>query len=110
MEKVKFNEKCSYEARLSAREWVEGSGYSTYWDVVESWDIKSASDLDFWMNGVKSGDKDIFDYVTDNCDEDELKTGEDSDNEWKIEIIETDEDDNEKVLAVTSIWESELRE
>ena len=49
----------------------------------------------------------MFDYVTDNAEE--LSGGEDSDNEWKMEIIETDEDDNEKVLAVTSIWESELR-
>ena len=110
MENVKFNEKCSYEARLSAREWVEGSGYSTSWDIVESWDIKSSPDLEWWIKGVKSGNKDIFDYVTDNCDEDELKTGEYGDNEWKMEIIETDEDDNEKVLAVASIWESELCE
>lgn len=109
MEKVKFNEKCSYEARLSARMWENGSGYSTYYDVVESWDIKSGPDLEWWIKGVKSGDKDVFDYVTDSYDEDELMTGEDSDNEWKMEIIETDEDDNEKVLAVTSIWESELR-
>lgn len=108
MEKVKFNEHCSYEARLSARMWENGSGYSTYWDIVESWDIESASDLDRWMNGVKSGDKDIFDYVTDNCDESEFKTGEYSDNEWKMEIVVTDEDGEEKVLATAMILESEL--
>lgn len=110
MEKVKFIENRSYEARLSVREWINGSGYSTDYDVAESWEIKSASDLDWWMNAVKSGNTDIFDYVTDNCDEDELKTGEYGDNEWKMEIIETDEDDDEKVLAVASIWESELCE
>ena len=110
MEKVKFIEQRSYEARLSVRMWENGSGYSTDYDVIENWKIKSASNLDWWMNAVKSGNKDIFDYVTDNCDEDKLKTGEYGDNEWKREIIETDEDDNEKVLAVASIWESELCE
>lgn len=106
MENVKFNEKCTYEARLSAREWVEGSGYSTSWDIVESWDIKSASDLDWWIKGVNSSDTSVYDYVTDNTEV--LSYGDESDNEWKMEIIETDEDDNEKVLAVSTIFESEL--
>lgn len=108
MEKVKFIEQSSYEARLSVREWINGSGYSTDYDVVESWEIKSASDLEWWIKGVNSSDTSVYDYVTDNTEV--LSDGDESDNEWKMEIIETDEDDNEKVLAVTSIWESELRE
>lgn len=108
MEKVKFIEQRSYEARLSVREWLNGSGYSTDYDVVESWEIKSASDLEWWIKGVNSSDTSVYDYVTDNTEV--LSDGDESDNEWKMEVIETDEDDNEKVLAVASIWESELCE
>lgn len=106
MENVKFNEQCSYEARLSARMWENGSGYSTYYDVVESWDIKSAPDLEWWIKGVNGNDRSVFDYVTDNTEV--LSDGDESDNEWKMEIIETDEDGEEKILAVSTIWESEL--
>lgn len=106
MENVKFNEQCSYEARLSVRVWVNGSGYSTDYDVVESWGIKSAPDLEWWVKAVGSENKSVFDYVTDNAEE--LSGGEESDNQWKMEIVQTDEDGEEKILAVSTIWESEL--
>lgn len=108
MENVKFNEKCSYEARLSARMWENGSGYSTDYDVVESWDIKSAPDLEWWVKAVSGENKSVFDYVTDNAEE--LSDGEESDNEWKMEIVQIDEDGEEKILAVSTIWESDLND
>ncbi len=106
MEKVIFNEQYSYEARLSVRVWKNGSGYSTEYDVVESWDIKSAPDLEWWVKAVSSENKSVFDYVTDNAEE--LSDGEETDNEWKMEIVQTDEDGEEKILAVSTIWESDL--
>ena len=106
MEKVIFNEQYSYEARLSVRVWENGSGYSTEYDVVESWDIKSAPDLEWWVKAVSSENKSVFDYVTDNAEE--LSNGEGTDNEWKMEIVQTDEDGEEKILAVSTIWESDL--
>lgn len=108
MENVKFNEKCSYEARLSARMWENGSGYSTSWDTVESWDIKSSPDLEWWVKAVSGENKSVFDYVTDNAEE--LSDGEESDNEWKMEIVQIDEDGEEKILAVSTIWESDLND
>ena len=63
-------------------------------------------DLEWWVKAVSSENKSVFDYVTDNAEE--LSDGEETDNEWKMEIVQTDEDGEEKILAVSTIWESDL--
>ena len=94
-----------YEARLSASKWTNGSGWNYQDEEIESWKVK-ADQLDWWKNAVENGDKSLFDYVVDNADE--LYDGEVSDIEWTMNLVEIDEDDAEKIIASTSVWESKL--
>ena len=107
-----------YEARLYAAEWTNGSGwncgsgFNVTGDEVESWDI-SEGDLDSWKQLFKDRDRSLFDYVIDGLndrddDYDEDPDDEEGDTKWTMQLVEIDDDDNEKVIAQTSIWESEL--
>ena len=100
-----------YVARLFARKWIEGNGWTTSPEWIESWDIEP-DQLDWWKRAIEKKDLSIFDYVTDNddyipCD------GDGSDIRWTMKLVEIkddedDDDEDEKVIASTSIWESEL--
>ena len=94
-----------YEARLSASKWTNGSGWDYQNEEIESWKVK-ADQLGWWKAAVENGDKSLFDYVVDNTDE--LYDGEISDIEWTMNLVEIDDEDDEKIIASTSVWESKL--
>ena len=104
-----------YKARLSAAEWTNGSGwdcgngFNVTGDEVESWDI-SEGDLDSWKQLFKDRDRSLFDYVIDglNDDYDEDPDDEEGDTKWTMQLVEIDDEGDEKVLASVSYWESEL--
>lgn len=98
-----------YEARLTASEWINGSGWNYENDEVESWAIK-ADQVDTWKKMIKNGDRSLFDYVTDSLD-DEVSEDSERDIKYTMELVEIDEDDDTeegKVIASTSAWLSEL--
>lgn len=102
----------TYEARLSAAEWTNGSSFNVTGDEVESWDI-SEGDLDSWKQLFKDRDRSLFDYVIDGLndrddDYDEDPDDEEGDTKWTMQLIEIDDEGDEKVLASVSYWESEL--
>ena len=97
-----------YEARLFAHEWINGTGWVSGEDEVESWDVKP-EDVETWKQLIKSNDKSLFDYVVDTAEA--LSDGEEGDCQWTIKLVEIDEDDvfeTGELIAETSIWESEL--
>ena len=97
-----------YEARLFAHEWINGTGWVSVEDEVESWDVKP-EDVETWKQLIKSNDKSLFDYVVDTAEA--LSDGEEGDCQWTIKLVEIDEDDvfeTGELIAETSIWESEL--
>ncbi len=102
-----------YEARLMASEWINGSGWNYENDEVNSWAVQ-ADQVDAWKEMIKSGDKSLFDYITDGLDDEEYDEDlDDSGNDIKytMELVEIDEDDfleTGKAIASTSIWWSEL--
>lgn len=102
-----------YEARLKTSEWINGSGWDDENVEIESWAVK-ANQVDAWKEMIKSGDKSLFDYITDGLDDEEYDEDlDDSGNDIKytMELVEIDEDDDTeegKVIASTSVWLSEL--
>ena len=97
-----------YEAQLSVSQWREGSGWVFLHDVVKCWELKK-SEVNEWIEDVKHDNSDLFDYVTDAFREwDSLPDYDETDNEWCITIVEVSDGGSEKILAQTSIWESEL--
>ena len=107
-----------YKARLSAAEWAKGSGwdcgngFNVTGDEGESWDI-SEGDLDSWKQLFKDRDRSLFDYVIDGLDDrdddyDEDPDDEEGDTKWTMQLVEIDDEGDEKVLASVSYWESEL--
>ena len=101
-----------YEARLKASEWTNGSGWDYENDEVESWDINEGN-LDSWKQLFKDRDRSLFDYVIDGLndrddDYDEDPDDEEGDTKWTMQLVEIDDEGDEKVLASVSYWESEL--
>lgn len=101
-----------YEARLTVSEWTNGSGWDYENDEVESWDI-SEGDLDRWKQLFKDRDRSLFDYVIDGLDDrdddyDEDPDDEEGDTKWTMQLVEIDDEGDEKVLASVSYWESKL--
>ena len=97
-----------YEVQLSVSQWREGSGWVYLHDVVECWELRK-SEVDEWIEDVKRDSSDLFDYVTDQFREwDSLPDYDETDNEWTMTIVEISEGGTEKILASTSVWESEL--
>lgn len=98
-----------YKAILTVSEWTNGSGWDYENDEVESWDI-SEGDLDSWKQLFKERDKSLFDYVVDGLDDDceENPDNEEGDTKWTMELVEIDDEGDEKVIASVSYWESEL--
>lgn len=102
-----------YEARLKTSVWINDSGWDDENDEIESWAVK-ANQVDAWKEMIKSGDKSLFDYITDGLDDEEYDEDlDDSGNDIKytMELVEIDEDDDTeegKVIASTSVRLSEL--
>lgn len=102
-----------YEARLKTSEWINDSGWDDENDEIESWAVK-ANQVDAWKEMIKSGDKSLFDYITDGLDDEEYDEDlDDSGNDIKytMELVEIDDDDDTeegKVIASTSVRLSEL--
>lgn len=98
-----------YKARLTVSEWTNGSGWDYENDEAESWDISEGS-LDSWKQLFKDRDRSLFDYVVDSLDDDceEDPDDEEGDTKWTMELVEIDDEGDEKVLASVSCWESEL--
>ena len=96
-----------YEARLSVSQW-SNSGWVFGHDVVQCWDVDE-SKVDEWIEDIKTNNDDLFDYVTDTFREwDNLPDYDEIDNEWSVILVEISEGGAEKILASTSIWESEF--
>lgn len=96
-----------YEARLSVSQW-SSSGWVFEHDVVEVWDVEE-SKVNEWIEDIKTNNEDLFDYVTDAFREwDSLPDYNEIDNEWSVTLVEISDEGSEKILAQTSIWESEL--
>lgn len=100
-----------YEVRLKVSQWLNGSGWEYENVAVECWEVE-ASQVDVWKNMILSGDRSLFDYVTD-FEDDYDEDPEDSEGDYKytMVLVEIDEDDvfgDAKVLASTSVWLSEL--
>lgn len=110
-EKERTNMK--YEARLKTSVWINDSGWDDENDEMERWAVK-ANQVDAWKEMIKSGDKSLFDYITDGLDDEEYDEDlDDSGNDIKytMELVEIDEDDDTeegKVIASTSVRLSEL--
>ena len=96
-----------YEARLSVGQW-SNAGWVFGHDVVEVWNVEKDK-VDEWIEDIKTNNEDLFDYVTDAFREwDSLPDYDEIDNEWSVTLVEIGEGGAEKILASTSIWESEL--
>ena len=96
-----------YEARLSVGQW-SNSGWVFGHDVVQCWDVEK-NKVDEWIEDIKTNNDDLFDYVTDAFREwDSLPDYDEIDNEWSVTLVEISEGEAEKILASTSVWESEL--
>ena len=101
-----------YEARLKASEWTNGIGWDYENDEVKSWDISEGT-LDSWKQLFKDRDRSLFDYVIDGLndrddDYDEDPDDEEGDSKWTMQLVEIDDEGDEKVLASVSYGESEL--
>lgn len=96
-----------YEARLGVGQWSK-SGWVFEHDVVEVWNVEK-NKVNEWIEDIKINNNDLFDYVTDAFREwDDLPDYEEIDNEWCITLIEIKDEGEEKILAQTSVWESDL--
>ena len=96
-----------YEARLSVSQWSK-SGWVFEHDVVEVWDVEE-NKVSEWIEDIKNDSSDLFDYVTDAFREwNSLPDYDEIDNEWSVTLVEISEGGAEKILAATSVWESEL--
>ena len=96
-----------YEARLSVGQW-SNSGWVFGHDVVQCWDVDE-SKVDEWIEDIKTNNDDLFEYVTDAFREwDSLPDYDEIDNEWSVTLVEISDGGAEKILASTSVWESEL--
>ena len=84
----------SYEVELSVSQWSK-SGWVFLHDVVEVWNVEE-NEISEWIEDIKNDSPDLFDYVTDAF------------REWCITLVEISDGGSEKILAQTSIWESEL--
>lgn len=107
-----------YIARLSAAEWITGSGWTCghgfgseiTGDVVEEWDVED-DEVEAWKKMIDDGERSLFDYVVDGFNDDQDGNPDDSegDTKWTMQLVQIDDDDNEKVIASTWIYESVLR-
>lgn len=98
-----------YEARLSVGQW-SNAGWVFQHDVVQCWDVDE-SKVDEWIEDIKANNDDLFEYVTDAFREwDSLPDYDEIDNEWSVTLVEISDGGSEKILASTSVWESELAE
>lgn len=96
-----------YEVRLNVGQWSK-SGWVFEHDVVEVWNVEK-NKVNEWIEDIKINNDDLFDYVTDAFREwDDLPDYEEIDNEWCITLIEIKDEGEEKILAQTSVWESDL--
>ena len=96
-----------YEARLSVSQW-SNSGWVFEHDVVEVWDVEE-NKVSEWIEDIKNDSSDLFEYVTDAFREwDNLPNYDEIDNEWSVTLVEIEDGGSEKILALTSVWESEL--
>ena len=97
----------SYEAQLSVSQWSK-SGWVFLHDVVEVWNVEE-NEASEWIEDIKHDNPDLFDYVKDAFREwNSLTDYDEIDNEWCMTIVEISDGGTEKILAQTSIWESEL--
>ena len=97
----------SYEVELSVSQWSK-SGWVFLHDVVEVWNVEE-NEISEWIEDIKNDSPDLFNYVTDAFREwNSLPDYDEIDNEWCMTIVEISEGGSEKILAQTSIWESEL--
>ena len=96
-----------YEARLNVGQW-SNSGWVFEHDVVEVWNVEK-NEVSEWIEDIKNDSPDLCDYVTDAFRGwDSLPDYDEIDNEWCITLIEISDGGAEKILASTSVWESEL--
>lgn len=96
-----------YEARLSVSQWSK-SGWVFQYDVVEVWDVEE-NKVNEWIEDIKNDSSDLYQYVTDAFREwDSLPDYDEIDNEWSVTLVEISDGGFEKILALTSVWESEL--
>lgn len=96
-----------YEAQLSVSQWSK-SGWVFEHDVVQCWDVEK-NKVSEWIEDIKNDSSDLFEYVTDAFREwDNLPDYDEIDNEWCITLVEINDGGAEKILALTSVWESEL--
>lgn len=96
-----------YEARLSVSQW-SNTGWVFEHDVVEIWDIEE-NKVSEWIEDIKNDSPDLFEYVTDAFREwDSLPDYDDIDNAWSVTLVEIEDGGAERILASTSVWESEL--
>ena len=96
-----------YEARLSVGQWSK-SGWVFEHDVVEVWDVEE-NKVSEWIEDIQNDSSDLFDYVTDAFREwDSFPDYDEIDNEWSVTLVEISDGGAEKILASTSVWESEL--
>ena len=96
-----------YEARLSVSQW-SNSGWVFQHDVVQCWGVEE-SKVDEWIEDIKTNNDDLYSYVTDAFREwDSLPDYDEIDNEWCMTLVEISDGGSEKILALTSVWESEL--
>lgn len=92
-----------YEARLFYEDWVYGSGWDVY-DELESFD--ATDNVDWWLKAFEDKNLEMFECVTDNNDD---PVDEQNDRRWTMKLVEIDDDDNEKVIRLLSVWDSDLR-
>lgn len=98
-----------YEARLSVSQWSK-SGWVFEHDVAEVWGV-AESKVDEWIEDIKTNNRDLYQYVTDAYREWDSHPDYDViDNEWCITLVEIEDGGAEKILASTSVWESDLAE
>ena len=96
-----------YEARLSVSQW-SNAGWVFGHDVVKVWDVEE-NKVSEWIEDIKNDSSDLFEYVTDAFREwNSLPDYDEIDNEWSVTLVEISDGGAEKILASTSIWESEL--
>ena len=96
-----------YEAQLSVSQWSK-SGWVFEHDVVQCWNVEE-SKVDEWVEDIKNDSSDLFEYVTDAFREwDNLPNYDEIDNEWSVTLVEIEDGGAERILASTSVWESEL--
>lgn len=96
-----------YEARLSVGQW-SNLGWVCGHDVVQCWDVDE-SKVDEWIEDIKTNNDDLFEYVTNAFRGwNSLPDYNEIDNEWSITLVEISEGGSERILASTSVWESEL--